>query len=827
MLHVQSGGLVTIITEALHDGDPSNPVTGLGTVEALLWRWSGVALQYYDFNDSTWKALGSVTTLRAALSQVNAVEASGVYYLPWTAPTGDYTCSYVIRETSGTAKNVPQQGAISVGQWMDNLDAAITSRAAPGDAMDLVVNAIDAGAVATSGAQEIRDEILADSTPFNGANIDASISSRATQADILSDANPFPGANVDAAVSSRAVPGDAMALTPVERTAAAGVVDATLTAAHGAGAWTSGTGLTPQQARDAMKLAPTGGAPVAGSIDDHLDDVLASTTAIDARLPADPADESNQLAEHTATQAMISLLNNLSQADVQAALTAQGYTVGRAALLDNLDAAISTVPAAVDVVLTAAHGAGSWAGGAGAQDWTALEREQIRYRLAMDGTQSNPATGVGTIEDILTNTAAVDARLPADPAAESVQLAAHAVTQAAVAALNNLAIVDVQTALTNQGYTPVRAGLLDNLTNLDAAISSVVAAIAALNDLSTADVQTAMTAQGYTLARAALLDNLLNLDIAVSAVAVDVDVVLTAAHGVGPWTSAAVGDWTSTERESIRQALGVPGTKAGAAAGQLQDVLANTAAVDGRLPASPGNEVSLQAAHAATLAAIVALEDLSQAQVQAAATAALDAQGYSPGRAGNLDNLDVAVSTRATPAQITAASADVKGGDDRDLSELAGVGWAPATDTLEAIRGAIDDGAVDAYTAADRARDAQVAVEIAAVDGRLPSDPADESLLQASHAVTQAAVGGLNDLSQAGVQAALTAQGYTAVRALMIEVSKQMLINGLELSDGDTGNWILRADNGVDVLLTFSVTDKNGDPIVLPPGAPARRTGGV
>jgi len=51
--------------------------------------------------------------------------------------------------------------------------------------------------------------------------------------------------------------------------------------------------------------------------------------------------------------------------------------------------------------------------------------------------------------------------------------------------------------------------------NLDVAISTVIAAIVALNDLSIADVQTAMTNQGYTAVRAILLDN---LDAAISTV---------------------------------------------------------------------------------------------------------------------------------------------------------------------------------------------------------------------------------------------------------------------------------------------------------------------
>lgn len=81
-------------------------------------------------------------------------------------------------------------------------------------------------------------------------------------------------------------------------------------------------------------------------------------------------------------------------------------------------------------------------------------------------------------------------------------------TGAEIAALNDLSIADVQTALTNQGYTVARAALLDSLSNLDAAISSVLFAISGLNNLSGADVQSALTTQGLTTTRAGNLDRL-------------------------------------------------------------------------------------------------------------------------------------------------------------------------------------------------------------------------------------------------------------------------------------------------------------------------------
>ena len=89
-------------------------------------------------------------------------------------------------------------GAITATE-APNLDVAVSTRAAPGAAMDLVngavdanaiannainvsafaSNAIDNGVLATSAVNEIRDAILSDSTPFNGATI-ATISTNVT-----------------------------------------------------------------------------------------------------------------------------------------------------------------------------------------------------------------------------------------------------------------------------------------------------------------------------------------------------------------------------------------------------------------------------------------------------------------------------------------------------------------------------------------------------------------------------------------------------------------------------------------------------------------------
>mgnify|MGYP003440101650 FL=1 len=102
----------------------------------------------------------------------------------------------------GKIEIVPWDPFDSAGLGLSNLNATVSSRAAPGDAMTLSANAvsataiasgaitaakfaadaIDATALAASAANEIRDAILTDATRFAGANIDAAVSSRATNA---------------------------------------------------------------------------------------------------------------------------------------------------------------------------------------------------------------------------------------------------------------------------------------------------------------------------------------------------------------------------------------------------------------------------------------------------------------------------------------------------------------------------------------------------------------------------------------------------------------------------------------------------------------------
>lgn len=61
----------------------------------------------------------------------------------------------------------------------------------------------------------------------------------------------------------------------------------------------------------------------------------------------------------------------------------------------------------------------------------------------------------------------------------------------------------------------------------------------------------------------------------------------------------------------------------------------------------------------------------------------------------------------------------------------------------------------------------------------------------------------------------------------MIELIKKVLINRLELADGGSGNMVLYDDDDSTPLLTFAVTDHNGNAIVLANQEPARRGRGT
>jgi len=70
-----------------------------------------------------------------------------------------------------------------------------------------------------------------------------------------------------------------------------------------------------------------------------------------------------------------------------------------------------------------------------------------------------------------------------------------------------------------------------------------------------------------------------------------------------------------------------------------------------------------------------------------------------------------------------------------------------------------------------------------------------------------------------------TIESTVSVVDIRTNLLRKIQTNRLELFDGDTDNWILYDDDETTPLLTFSVSDKNGDLIVQCPNTPSKRSG--
>lgn len=264
------------------------PVTGATAVVAI--RDADTDDSYLDFSDSTFKTAGH-TTIQAALTELATSPGGGVYALSGgldlTALTNlPAATDHLEVEYEVTAP------ASSVGTAQDQI--YIDDRVE--DLNDL------------SQAQ-----ILLDATPFAGANIDATISSRnsvtpmtaalsqtehdATQAAIAALPAAPSVASIVAGVWGEALPGAFLITeaggilgTRVDTTVSsrsshsAADVDTVLTAAHGAGAWTTGSAPTAAAIATAVwgeALPGVFGSGTAGNILGPLRDRLLGRKDID------------------------------------------------------------------------------------------------------------------------------------------------------------------------------------------------------------------------------------------------------------------------------------------------------------------------------------------------------------------------------------------------------------------------------------------------------------------------------------------------------------------------------------------------------------------
>lgn len=150
-VRIQTGATEPI--EALIVNAAGVPLTSLADIEVKIRRLSDGF--YFDWSDNTFKVLGSVVTLTTPLAEVSAAGSPGEYQLSSPPHTAGFTTSAivnpspndtyrvtVIQTVATTAANVPQIGEIKEGQFVDNIDALISSRSSH--------SAVDVDAVLTA-----------------------------------------------------------------------------------------------------------------------------------------------------------------------------------------------------------------------------------------------------------------------------------------------------------------------------------------------------------------------------------------------------------------------------------------------------------------------------------------------------------------------------------------------------------------------------------------------------------------------------------------------------------------------------------------------------
>ena len=304
------------------------------------------ATQADGFFDGTRIVVRSSTEAAFGLTH-EYLQANGTFNLerplPFTPAAGD---AFLVLGTGDVHSLLDHDLAAhttlgSVGEALNNADVPTSTRAAPGDAMDLVTDAVDAAAVAASGAQEIAAEVETDLSATHGAGSWATATGFATPGDVTTSETAILAAI--AALTDLSIADVQTALTNQGYTSARSALLDFLDA----GVSTRATPADVDSAETAILAA------IAALVDLDIADVQTALTNqgytsarsalldfLDAGVStrATPADVDSA---ETAILAAIAALVDLDIADVQNALTAQGYTSARSALLDLLDVPVS------------------------------------------------------------------------------------------------------------------------------------------------------------------------------------------------------------------------------------------------------------------------------------------------------------------------------------------------------------------------------------------------------------------------------------------------------------------------------------------------------
>lgn len=348
-VRVQTGATVPI--EVIILDDSLDPLTGKTDILLSCRRKSDG--WWLDFNAPMQFRNSGWTTRQQQLSELDATYDQGAYGYDLvlsaiTNMVADDTLELRVDQSPGTdAANVPQTGEIIVGQWADQIDDIETDT-------NEIQGKLPTNYIMGSSDQDDHDVDI--DTILSRVDVTLSTRSSHSAADV--------GTTLSGAHGAGSWEGDSAA-----------TIDALLTANHGAGSWAGATAAAVAAEVWSTALPGAFGVGEAGYI---------LGTNLDATI--------------SSVNTAIGLLNDIDQAGVQAALTAQGYTTARAPWLDNLDAAITSRAApgdAMDLVtdaldgdslastavaeintyleVTAGHGGGSWQSGAISIDYDLIK----------------------------------------------------------------------------------------------------------------------------------------------------------------------------------------------------------------------------------------------------------------------------------------------------------------------------------------------------------------------------------------------------------------------------------------------------------------------
>jgi hypothetical protein len=144
-------------------------LTGKTDLKLKIYRQSDG--RYLDFADQTFKPALSVTLMLQSLTEVDAVNLSGLYrYLFNTAaiinPMANDVYTIEVLQTPGTdVANLPIEGEIHVGNWLDRVDVNVSSRM-PSGPLTVTVDAASRLAIADA----VWNELLASHTIAGSAS---------------------------------------------------------------------------------------------------------------------------------------------------------------------------------------------------------------------------------------------------------------------------------------------------------------------------------------------------------------------------------------------------------------------------------------------------------------------------------------------------------------------------------------------------------------------------------------------------------------------------------------------------------------------------------